>query len=153
MPERSIGHAWKACVPKGTAGSNPAPSGFWKPIGRAASQLDDRLTSWQLNNQNIFSGEPSLHPFALRQTATRSRETIFIASQALSDAHYAHGLRTNSEVWEESRMPTSGIRALPPRSPVPTLWYSRCQPSSALIRRIIVERHFFRRMAPAATIS
>ncbi len=27
VPERSIGHAWKACVPlKGTEGSNPSPS-------------------------------------------------------------------------------------------------------------------------------
>jgi hypothetical protein len=26
VPERSIGHAWRACVPQGTAGSNPAPS-------------------------------------------------------------------------------------------------------------------------------
>ena len=28
MPERSIGHAWKACVPQGTEGSNPSPSEF-----------------------------------------------------------------------------------------------------------------------------
>jgi hypothetical protein len=26
VPERSIGHAWKACVPQGTEGSNPSPS-------------------------------------------------------------------------------------------------------------------------------
>ena len=26
MPEWSIGHAWKACVPQGTEGSNPSPS-------------------------------------------------------------------------------------------------------------------------------
>ncbi len=26
VPEWSIGHAWKACVPQGTEGSNPSPS-------------------------------------------------------------------------------------------------------------------------------
>jgi hypothetical protein len=26
VPERSIGHAWRACVPQGTEGSNPSPS-------------------------------------------------------------------------------------------------------------------------------
>ena len=26
VTERSIVHAWKACVPKGTGGSNPPPS-------------------------------------------------------------------------------------------------------------------------------
>ena len=26
VPEWSIGHAWRACVPQGTEGSNPSPS-------------------------------------------------------------------------------------------------------------------------------
>jgi hypothetical protein len=34
VPERSIGHAWKACVPQGTEGSNPSPS------------ATSRLTRW-----------------------------------------------------------------------------------------------------------
>ena len=29
VPERSIGHAWKACVPQGTEGSNPSPSAIF----------------------------------------------------------------------------------------------------------------------------
>jgi hypothetical protein len=37
VTERSIVHAWKACVPKGTGGSNPPPSA---PIVERVREID-----------------------------------------------------------------------------------------------------------------
>ncbi len=38
VTEWSIVHAWKACVPKGTEGSNPSPSATdWTRFNRAAN--------------------------------------------------------------------------------------------------------------------
>ena len=43
MTERSIVHAWKACVPKGTGGSNPPPSARAFRVPRFVG-LEDRLS-------------------------------------------------------------------------------------------------------------
>jgi nicotinamidase-related amidase len=61
VPERSIGHAWKACVPQGTEGSNPSPSAI-PSERRVYSLVLDRLEARRNQVPRLRSFQKGIDP-------------------------------------------------------------------------------------------
>jgi hypothetical protein len=94
VPERSIGHAWKACVPQGTEGSNPSPSGIAR-FFRLRKGTHPRPSFAQTL---CWRAEIALHVFRLiKYVAVHEMATVFMVPRASS-----RGLGTRSDLVYES---------------------------------------------------
>src|ERR1700686_68198 len=93
VTERSIVHAWKACISKGPRGSNPRPSAIWPNEQKKSNRESDRSAGegnrTLVSSLEGYSSTIELHPRAPVKLTRLAYAAKFFSAAERAGVHLA----------------------------------------------------------------